>query len=94
MTDSTDSPARTSTGAEPKPTRLTLAAGPRVRPHEHPGRDIVRHLLEGAIELLLGDDTYDLTAGDIARFDGAQDSSPYAIEDSTALIVLATATDD
>ena len=75
--------------AEPKTIRLALPGGEGVAPHSHPGRDIVFHLLEGVIELQLGEETYELTAGDIARFDGDQDISPHAVEDSTALIVLA-----
>jgi len=76
-------------GAEPKTIRLTLEADERVAPHQHPGREIVFHLLEGEIDLHLGEDTVELSEGDIARFDGDQEISPVASEDSTALIVLA-----
>ncbi|EMA08007.1 cupin domain-containing protein [Haloferax denitrificans] len=79
---------------EPKTIRLTLSAGEEVAPHTHPGRDIVLYLVEGALELQLGDETYSVNAGDVARFDGAQDISPRAVEDSTALIILARGTDD
>lgn len=74
---------------EPKTIRLTLAAGEAVAPHAHPERRIVCHLLEGAMDLALGDETYALQAGDVARFDGDQDISPRAVEDCTALLVLA-----
>ncbi|WP_049928751.1 cupin domain-containing protein [Halopiger goleimassiliensis] len=74
---------------EPKTIRLELDDGESVAPHSHPGREIVFHLLEGAIELDLDDDTYEVTAGDVARFDGEQDIAPQAVEPSTALIVLA-----
>ncbi|WP_226042956.1 cupin domain-containing protein [Natrinema sp. DC36] len=74
---------------EPKTIRLKLAPDEAVKPHSHPGRDIVFHLLEGEIKLELAGDTYDITAGDIARFDGDQDIAPHALEPSTALIVLA-----
>ncbi|WP_353633291.1 cupin domain-containing protein (plasmid) [Halobacterium sp. NMX12-1] len=79
--------------AEPKTVRLTLGAGESVPPHAHPGREIVFHLLEGEIELTLGDDTHQLSAGDIARFDGDQQIAPEAVSDSTAVLVLATSTD-
>jgi quercetin dioxygenase-like cupin family protein len=74
---------------EPKTIRLTLPAGEGVPAHSHPGRDIVFHLLEGAIELELGDERHELTAGEVARFAGDQEIAPRAVEDSTALIVLA-----
>ena len=80
--------------AEPKTIRLTLPEGEEVAPHSHPGRDIVLYLIEGTVELQLGDATHEVTAGDIARFDGDQEISPHAVEDSTALIVLANRPDD
>jgi quercetin dioxygenase-like cupin family protein len=46
-------------------------------------------VLSGAVELTLGDDVYDLEPGDIVQFDGDQDVSPYAVDDSTALVVFA-----
>jgi len=79
--------------AEPKTIRLTLGAGERVAPHRHPDREIVFYLLEGGIDLHLDEDTFELTAGDVARFDGDQEISPVASEDSTALIVLAHASE-
>lgn len=78
--------------SEPKTIRLTLAAGEEIPAHTHPDRDIVFSLIDGAVELQLGEETHDLTAGDIARFAGEQDISPRAVEDSTALIVLAART--
>lgn len=74
---------------DPKTIRLTLASGDEVAPHSHPDREIVFYLIEGSIELLLDDDRYELTASDVAWFDGDQEISPRAIQDSTALIVLA-----
>jgi quercetin dioxygenase-like cupin family protein len=76
-------------GSEPKTVRLSLDAGEQIPTHTHPDRDIVLYLVDGAVELHLGEETHDLTAGDIARFEGEQDISPHAVEDSTALIVLA-----
>ncbi|MFC6766202.1 cupin domain-containing protein [Natrinema soli] len=75
--------------AEPKTIRLTLDAGEAVAAHDHPDREIVLYLIEGAIELALDDEEYDLSAGDIVRFDGRREVSPRAIESSVALIVLA-----
>ncbi|QLH78053.1 cupin domain-containing protein [Halosimplex rubrum] len=73
----------------PKTVRLALDEGDRVPPHQHPDKEIVCHVLEGAIEMTLGDETVDLSAGDAARFSGDQDISPRAREDSVALLVLA-----
>lgn len=78
--------------AEPKTVRLQLEAGESVAPHDHPGRSIVFHLLEGSLSLDLDGETYELTAGDVARFDGDQQIAPTAEEDTTALIVLAKET--
>lgn len=78
---------------EPTTIRLSLAAGEEIAPHQHPDRQIVFHLLEGALTATVGDEEYDLEPGDVARFDGDQDISPRAREDSTALLVLAPRTD-
>jgi len=78
---------------EPKTIRLTLPEGETVAPHSHPNRDIIFYLLEGTIELQLDDETHEVTAGDIARFRGEREISPHAVEDSTALIVLAPRSD-
>jgi quercetin dioxygenase-like cupin family protein len=78
--------------AEPKTIRLALEAGERVDPHRHPGREIVLYVVEGAIDLHLGTETFDLGEGDVARFEGERDISPVAVEDSVALVVLARRT--
>ncbi|NHN42776.1 cupin domain-containing protein [Halorubellus sp. JP-L1] len=80
--------------AEPKTIRLTLDADESVAAHSHPDREIVFYLVDGAIELDLDGATHDLTAGDVARFDGDQEIAPRALEASTALIVLASRTTD
>jgi quercetin dioxygenase-like cupin family protein len=80
--------------AEPKTVRLSLDAGEAVATHSHPDREIVFYLVDGAITLALDGETHELTTGDVARFDGDQDIAPAAVEDSTALIVLANRTSD
>lgn len=79
--------------AEPKTVRLSLEAGQTVPEHTHPGRDIVLYVVDGDIELTLGEDTHELTGGDVARFSGDQDIAPRATSESTALIVLAPGED-
>ena len=81
-------------GSEPRTIRLSLDAGECVDPHRHPGRDVVFYLVEGAVNLRLDDETYELAGGDIARFDGEREISPAATEPSTALVVLAVRPDD
>jgi quercetin dioxygenase-like cupin family protein len=85
--------ARPFDAGEPMVIQLALDAGERVDPHTHPDRQIVLTVRSGAIELDLDDDTYDLSAGDVIRFDGRREVSPYAVEDSEALIVLAERVD-
>lgn len=75
--------------SEPKTIRLQLEADERVEPHRHPDRNIVFYLVDGTIDLHLGEETYELESGDIVQLDGDQDISPVATTDSTALIVLA-----
>jgi quercetin dioxygenase-like cupin family protein len=78
--------------AEPKTIRLTLDEGEGVAPHSHPDREIIFYLIEGTVELQLGDQTHELTAGDVAHFDGDQEIAPRAVEKTIALIVLASET--
>ncbi|WP_123533474.1 cupin domain-containing protein [Halosimplex salinum] len=73
----------------PKTVRLALEAGDRVPPHQHPDEEIVCYVIEGELEMELGEETHELVAGDAARFSGDQDISPTAREDSVALLVLA-----
>lgn len=80
--------------AEPTTIKLTLEEGESVAPHSHPDREIVFHLLEGHIELDLGDQTHEIAADEVARFDGDQQISPRALEESTALLVLALRADE
>ncbi|WP_324757292.1 cupin domain-containing protein [Haloarcula montana] len=76
---------------EPRTVRLALDAGESVPPHQHPGRQIVFQVLDGEFDLELGAETLSLSAGEVARFDGAQDISPTAVTDAEALLVLAAA---
>jgi quercetin dioxygenase-like cupin family protein len=79
--------------AEPKTIRLTLAEGEHVEPHSHPDRDIVLYLISGTLELRLDGEPHQLSQGDVVHFDGAQEVSPVATSDSTALLVLARKSD-
>lgn len=78
---------------EPRTVRLSLDAGESVPTHQHPGRVVVAHVLEGDLHLRVGDDVLELAAGDVARFDGAQDVEPTARTAATALLVLAKRAD-
>ncbi len=74
---------------EPSVVRLSLDEDERVDPHKHPDRQIVLYLINGALDVDIADETYQIESGDIVRFDGDQEISPYARESSEALIVLA-----
>ena len=73
----------------PRTIRLQLEAGQQMPPHQHPDTMVVLHVLAGEIELWLDDDIYSLVAGDLIRFSGERSISPYAVEDSTAVVVFA-----
>lgn len=73
----------------PRTVRLSLTAGDSVPRHQHPDALVVIYVRSGVVELTLGDDVYDLEAGDAIRFDGAQDVSPHAVEDAEALVFFA-----
>jgi quercetin dioxygenase-like cupin family protein len=75
----------------PRAVRLELEADERVPPHSHPGTDVVLYLVSGDLELSLDGETYDLSAGQIARFGGDREISPRACEPSTAVVVFAPA---
>ncbi|ELY63920.1 cupin domain-containing protein [Natrinema versiforme] len=77
----------------PRTVRLQLDADDRVPKHRHPESNVVIHLIDGAVDLTLGEEVFGLEPGDVVRFDGDQDVSPYAVEDSTALVVFAPKTD-
>ncbi|MFB6142227.1 MAG: cupin domain-containing protein [Halorientalis sp.] len=80
-------------GAEPRTVCLTLAAGEAVPPHTHPDRQVVLSVREGHLAVTLDDETHHLEPGDVVRFDGRREVSPRAVEDSTALVVLAPRAD-
>jgi quercetin dioxygenase-like cupin family protein len=79
--------------SEPRVVKLTLAAGESVDPHQHPEREIVLLLRRGRLELTLDSEVHRVTAGELVTFDGAQDISPRALEDSEAVLVLAPRTE-
>jgi len=63
----------------PRVVRLSLDADERVPRHTHAGTNVVLHLLSGRVELTLDDGTYGLDAGDLIRFSGEHEVSPYAV---------------
>lgn len=75
----------------PRTVRLQLDADERVPGHTHEGTDVVVHVLDGHVELTLDDDVYGLDAGELIRFSGDREVSPYATEASTAVVVFAPA---
>lgn len=81
--------ARPFGGDEPHTVRLSLDAGDAVAEHTHPGRTVVCHLLEGTLDLSLDGETHRLAADEVARFSGDRHIAPTAVEDATALLVLA-----
>jgi mannose-6-phosphate isomerase-like protein (cupin superfamily) len=74
--------------ADPRTIRLTLAADEAIPPR-HPDRDVLIHVLSGRLSVSVGDETHELGAGELLRFDGDRDVAPTALEASTALVVLA-----
>ena len=77
---------------QPRTVRLELAAGEGVPAHNHPGTDIVLHLLSGRLTVSLDEECYELDAGELLQFSGDREIEPRAEEDSTAVIVFAPAT--
>lgn len=73
----------------PRTVRLSLAAGESAPTHQHPEATVIFAVHEGRCDLQVGEETLDLEAGDVARFDGDQDIAPMAREDLRALVVLA-----
>lgn len=88
LADLDSEPHATLFEGEPKTIRLSLSAGEAIAPHQHPDRRIVFHVLDGELEVTIGEESYRLCTGDVARFDGDQDISPEAIENSEALLVM------
>lgn len=79
--------------SEPKTIQLSLSAGEEIAAHRHPDRQIVFHVLEGSLVVTIGEGAYEVSAGDVLRFDGDRDVSPRAVEDATALLVMANRQD-
>ncbi|MFB6169836.1 MAG: cupin domain-containing protein [Haloarculaceae archaeon] len=75
--------------AAPRTVRLQLTAGERMPRHRHPESNVVLYLVDGVLDLTLGEEVYRLEGGDVVRFDGDCDISPHAVEESTALVVFA-----
>ncbi|MFT4923313.1 MAG: quercetin dioxygenase-like cupin family protein [Haloarculaceae archaeon] len=83
-----DLDGRTPAFEEPYTVVLGLEAGEGVPEHTHPGKSILFAVQEGQLDLSVGEETHTLAAGDVARFDGEQEISVAATEDSKALVVL------
>ena len=92
LDDLTGSPHAEVFSDAPRTVRLSLDAGESVPEHRHPDTDVLIHVLSGVIELGLDDETHQLEAGDLIRFDGDRTVSPYAVEESTAVVVFAPRT--
>ena len=75
--------------AEPRTVKLSLAEGESVAEHSHPGRTVICYVVDGVLALSLDGEHHRLESGELARFSGDQDISPTAVEDATALLVLA-----
>lgn len=73
----------------PRTVHLALDAGESIPAHQHPGREILFHVLNGTVDLTVGEESLRLDAGELARFDGDRDISPAAVTDAEALVVLA-----
>ncbi|MFC4405938.1 cupin domain-containing protein [Haloarchaeobius iranensis] len=84
----TDAPHATVFEAPPKVVRLELQADQRLPAHRHPDDVVLFHVVDGAVDLSLGDDVLELEAGELARFDGDVDISPHAREASTVLVTF------
>ena len=81
-------------GHEPKTVRLSLDAGESVPEHTHPDRTVLFHALTGTFEVRLDGEEHPVAAGEIVRFDGETAVEPTAVEDATALVVLAPNPDE
>ncbi|EMA41173.1 cupin domain-containing protein [Halobiforma nitratireducens] len=84
----TETPHAVAFENDPRTVRLELEAEQRVPEHRHPESTVLFHVLSGDVALDLDGETYDLESGDLVRFDGDRTVSPYALEESTALVVL------
>lgn len=79
---------------QPRTVRLELDEGQRIPEHTHPEKDVVFYVVSGHLELTLDDETHELLSGDLIRFSGEREVSPYAVEASTALVVFAPRIDE
>lgn len=80
-------------GRQPRTVRLQLEADQRVPPHTHPDTNVVIHLVSGRLELTLDDEQYELAANDLIHCSGDREISPYALEPSVAIVVIAPRSD-
>ncbi|MFB6295653.1 MAG: cupin domain-containing protein [Halobacteriales archaeon] len=76
-------------GRQPRTVRLHLEGDQRVPPHTHPDTNIVIHLLSGRLELTLDHEQYELEPNDLVHCSGDREISPYALEPSVVIVVIA-----
>lgn len=74
---------------DPRTVLLELDAGEAMPEHDHPGTDVLFLVLDGRVDLVLDGETHELAARDVVRVDGERRIEPRAVEDATALVVLA-----
>ena len=76
---------------DPVTVRLDLDAGTSIPPHRHPERRVVVAVLDGTLEVTVGDATETVEEGRTARFPGSEDISLVAETDTLGILVLADA---
>ena len=72
----------------PRTVFLSLDADEMIPGHRHPESTVLFHVLSGTVTLTVGDETRELTEGDVARFDGTREVSPRATTSANALVIL------
>jgi quercetin dioxygenase-like cupin family protein len=73
----------------PRAVRLSLEAGQELPVHSHPGMDVVVHVVEGRLTMVVDGEPYALSAGDLLRFEGGREVAPAADTAATAVVLLA-----
>lgn len=74
--------------ANPRTVRVRLEAGGEIAEHSHPGKNIVFFVVEGSVALQLDEESFDLSDGEMVRFDGERTIAGVAEEPTTAVVTL------